>query len=248
MVLVLLCVCMCAEARGLVRALIQPDPTVRLTAEQTLQHPWVKAMASICRQRALTDKTQRNTADNGAEPDRVQRLAQINAAETMTDKTPGNTSSEGEITHKELSTPLEATPGQQREECTSTGSPSREASRREIQDPGSNTDREPGSLTSPSVEHKQLSDPSAQTDPPAQIETQSKRNSQQQSPPYSPPSTNPVQQTQTNKQTNPATASSSHSLHQQNFSSPPANPTTATAKNYDEQNVHTTSTHPPTQF
>lgn len=235
---------MCAEARGLVRALIQPDPTVRLTAEQTLLHPWVKAMASICRQRALTYKTQRNTADNGAEPDRVQRLAQINAAETMTDKTPGNTSSEGEITHKELSTPLEATPGQQRPECTSTGSPSREASRREIQDPGPNTDREPGSLTSPSVEHNQLSDPSA-SDPPAQTETQSKRNSQQQPPPYSPPSTN---QTQTNKQTNPATASSSHSLHQQNFSSPPANPTTATAQNYDEQNVHTTITHPPTQF
>uniref|UniRef100_A0A8C4GLX5 Doublecortin-like kinase 3 n=1 Tax=Dicentrarchus labrax TaxID=13489 RepID=A0A8C4GLX5_DICLA len=31
------------EARGLVRALLQPDPTVRLTAEQTLLHPWVKA-------------------------------------------------------------------------------------------------------------------------------------------------------------------------------------------------------------
>uniref|UniRef100_A0A7N9B1X7 non-specific serine/threonine protein kinase n=1 Tax=Mastacembelus armatus TaxID=205130 RepID=A0A7N9B1X7_9TELE len=28
------------EARGLVRALLQPDPTVRLTAEQTLLHPW----------------------------------------------------------------------------------------------------------------------------------------------------------------------------------------------------------------
>uniref|UniRef100_A0A672HUS4 Doublecortin-like kinase 3 n=1 Tax=Salarias fasciatus TaxID=181472 RepID=A0A672HUS4_SALFA len=39
-------VCLCAEARGLIRALLQPDPTVRLAAEQTLQHPWVKAMAS----------------------------------------------------------------------------------------------------------------------------------------------------------------------------------------------------------
>ncbi|XP_070841369.1 serine/threonine-protein kinase DCLK3 [Chaetodon trifascialis] len=91
------------EARGLVRALLQPDPTMRLTAEQTLLHPWVKAMASVCRQRALTDKGQRNTADTRTEPDRVQRLAQTNAAETVTDKTLGHTSSEGESPHKELS-------------------------------------------------------------------------------------------------------------------------------------------------
>uniref|UniRef100_A0A4W6CYA3 Doublecortin-like kinase 3 n=1 Tax=Lates calcarifer TaxID=8187 RepID=A0A4W6CYA3_LATCA len=81
-----------------------PDPTVRLTAEQTLLHPWVKAMASVCRQRALTDKTQRNTAaDAGAEPERVQRPAQTNAAETVTDKRLGHTGSEGDITQKELS-------------------------------------------------------------------------------------------------------------------------------------------------
>uniref|UniRef100_A0A7N8Y9G7 non-specific serine/threonine protein kinase n=1 Tax=Mastacembelus armatus TaxID=205130 RepID=A0A7N8Y9G7_9TELE len=67
------------EARGLVRALLQPDPTVRLTAEQTLLHPWVKAMTSVCRQRALTDKTQRNTGHMGAEPERVQRPDQTNA-------------------------------------------------------------------------------------------------------------------------------------------------------------------------
>uniref|UniRef100_A0A3P8T7X7 Protein kinase domain-containing protein n=1 Tax=Amphiprion percula TaxID=161767 RepID=A0A3P8T7X7_AMPPE len=64
------------EARCLVRALLQTDPTVRLTAEQTLLHPWVKAMASMCRQRALTDKTQTNTA----EPNTVQTP---NAAESL---------------------------------------------------------------------------------------------------------------------------------------------------------------------
>ncbi|XP_034747536.1 probable serine/threonine-protein kinase fhkD isoform X2 [Etheostoma cragini] len=93
------------EARGLVRALLEPDPKVRLTAEQTLFHPWVKTMASLCRQRALTDKTQRDTADTGAEPDKtrqVQRLAQTNAAKTMTDTTPGNTNIEGKVTHKEF--------------------------------------------------------------------------------------------------------------------------------------------------
>uniref|UniRef100_A0A3Q3LVW9 Doublecortin-like kinase 3 n=1 Tax=Mastacembelus armatus TaxID=205130 RepID=A0A3Q3LVW9_9TELE len=91
------------EARGLVRALLQPDPTVRLTAEQTLLHPWVKAMTSVCRQRALTDKTQRNTGHMGAEPERVQRPDQTNAAEIMTDKKPGHTSSERDMTHKEVS-------------------------------------------------------------------------------------------------------------------------------------------------
>uniref|UniRef100_A0A3Q4BVQ9 Protein kinase domain-containing protein n=1 Tax=Mola mola TaxID=94237 RepID=A0A3Q4BVQ9_MOLML len=49
------------EARGLVTALLQPDPTMRLTAEQTWLHPWVTAMASICRQRALTDRAERST-------------------------------------------------------------------------------------------------------------------------------------------------------------------------------------------
>lgn len=94
---------MCAEARGLVRALLQPDPTVRLTAEQTLLHPWVKAMASNCRQRTLTDKTQRDTADTGAEAERVQSPAQTNAAETMADKRPGHTSCEEETTQKQFS-------------------------------------------------------------------------------------------------------------------------------------------------
>ncbi|XP_042361999.1 serine/threonine-protein kinase DCLK3 [Plectropomus leopardus] len=87
------------EARGLVRALLQPDPTARLTAEQTLLHPWVKAMASFCRQRALSDKTQRDTANTGAEPDKsrqVERLAQINAAARVMDKSTRNTSREGE--------------------------------------------------------------------------------------------------------------------------------------------------------
>lgn len=167
----LLC-CVFAEARGLVRALLQPDPTVRLTAEQTLLHPWVKAMASICRQRALTDKAQRNTADTEAEPDRVHTQAQSSAAETVTDKdkTPGHTRREGEITHREPSrqteintgrededeplqqgskeTGTEDIPGQQRSECTSTDSG------REKQDPGS--------LASDSVELNQLCDPSRQ--------------------------------------------------------------------------------------
>lgn len=170
-------VCLRAEARGLVRALLQPDPTVRLTAEQTLLHSWVKAMASMCRQRALTDKTQRSTADTEAGPERVQRKAQNNAAETMADKRPGHAISAREITLDELSrtdaqrkmvtgrgqdegkppsqrskekstvhtmspqikvhTPSEATPGQQKPQCTSTDHdlPSREPSRREVQQP-----------------------------------------------------------------------------------------------------------------
>ncbi|KAM4550020.1 serine/threonine-protein kinase DCLK3 [Fundulus diaphanus] len=52
------------EAKGLVRSLLKPDPTVRLTAEQTLQHHWVKAMSSAYSQRALSDKTKRNTGES----------------------------------------------------------------------------------------------------------------------------------------------------------------------------------------
>uniref|UniRef100_A0A3Q2ZNE3 Serine/threonine-protein kinase DCLK3 n=1 Tax=Kryptolebias marmoratus TaxID=37003 RepID=A0A3Q2ZNE3_KRYMA len=74
--------CITEEAKSLVRSLLQPDPAVRLTAEQTLQHKWVKAMALTCRQRALADKTQRNAADASAEPQRAQRPAQTNADKT----------------------------------------------------------------------------------------------------------------------------------------------------------------------
>lgn len=191
---------LCAEARGIVRALIQPDPTVRLTAEQTLLHPWVKAMVSVSRQRALTDKAQRNTADPGAEPDRVQRPAQTNAAETKTDETPGHTSSERETAYE----------GQQRPESTPTSSSSREASRREIRDPGPKlSNKDPGTLTSLSAEHNQLSGPSAQTGPPAQFRIESK----QQSPPYSPSSTDQARHTTAghavHPSSNPAAASSS---------------------------------------
>ncbi|XP_031179035.1 serine/threonine-protein kinase DCLK1 isoform X1 [Sander lucioperca] len=289
------------EARGLVSALLQPDPTVRLTAEQTLLHPWVKAMASICRQRALTDKTQRDTADTGAEPDKsrqVQRLAQTNAAETTTDTIPGHTNLEGEVTHKEFNrhderqtemntergqdenkplrqqsretsivhtispqlqvhTPSVATPGQQKPECISacSSSPNREPSMPEMQDPGP-PDCDLGSPVSPSVELNPLGAPSAQSEFPSQIKTE---NSQQQLPTYSPTSTNTVQRTTAGNLTehhpslNPAApSSSSHSLHQQNCTSPLRNSTTATAQNhpsenYDKPNAYTTATHPPTQ-
>ncbi|KAM9824114.1 serine/threonine-protein kinase DCLK3 [Neosynchiropus ocellatus] len=45
------------EAKGLVKALLQPDPTVRLTAQKTLLHPWVKEMATVCKERALKGNT-----------------------------------------------------------------------------------------------------------------------------------------------------------------------------------------------
>ncbi|XP_055013594.1 serine/threonine-protein kinase DCLK3 [Boleophthalmus pectinirostris] len=47
------------EAKHLVRMLLQPDPLLRLTAEQTLMHPWVKAMTSICQQGVLTEEKHR---------------------------------------------------------------------------------------------------------------------------------------------------------------------------------------------
>lgn len=142
---------LCAEARGLVGALLQPDPTVRLTAGQALLHPWVKAMAPTCRQRALTDKAQSDITDNGAEPDKDQRGAQNNAAETIPEETPGHRSSKGELTQKERCRPSEANAGRHRAEYN----------------PTSNTNCDPGSLTADSSIH---------TDPPAETQSQSQLN------------------------------------------------------------------------
>lgn len=195
--------CLCADARGLVSALLQPDPTVRLNAQQTLQNPWVTVMASTCSQRALPDKTHRSTAATGAEPDTVQGHAQTNAAVVMTEKTPGNRSDEGEITHKQLGRremntgrgQNEERPPQQQSEETITAQASQikvhtpsGATPTDRQDSGSklsDTDYNPGSPASPGVGLNPLDDPAALTDPPPRVKTQSKQNSQQPSPPYS---------------------------------------------------------------
>ncbi|KAM9737704.1 serine/threonine-protein kinase DCLK3 isoform 1-T1 [Menidia menidia] len=55
------------EARELVTCLLQPDPSLRITAEKTLLHQWVKAMASVCQQGALTDRRQKEKAEASAE-------------------------------------------------------------------------------------------------------------------------------------------------------------------------------------
>ncbi|XP_037330133.2 serine/threonine-protein kinase DCLK1 isoform X1 [Pungitius pungitius] len=107
------------DATGLVRALLQPDPAVRLTAEQTLTHPWVKAAASICRQRVPTENTRRDTAGTGAEPDQpelVQRPAQTNLAKRVPEGTPGGTSSEGEVTQRDDERRPETNTGRRRDE------------------------------------------------------------------------------------------------------------------------------------
>nr|XP_057903682.1 serine/threonine-protein kinase DCLK3-like [Doryrhamphus excisus] len=48
------------EAKDLVSGLLQSDPAARMTAEQSLQHPWLRAMASCCQQRALRCKDDRS--------------------------------------------------------------------------------------------------------------------------------------------------------------------------------------------
>lgn len=210
---------MSAEAKGLVKGLIQPDPTVRLTAEQTLLHPWVKDMALLCRQRALSVKTQLDTACDGAEGDRVQSPAQTDAPET----TGRHTGSRGEMAHSELATPVGVTPGQRRPDYTP-----REVSEPEIKhsDPEVlNKDHDPRIPTDLHVDNKLLTDPLSQTDLPSQIKTQSKQVTQQQSPPRSPPSAAEKQQTTAGQPTpqhpssNPTTASSSPSVHQQDIGS-----------------------------
>ncbi|XP_043994579.1 serine/threonine-protein kinase DCLK1 [Gambusia affinis] len=92
------------EAKGLVRSLLKPDPTVRLTAEQILQHCWVKALASACSQRALSDKTKRDSADGKPE---LHRAAPTKAAESLANQIAGHYGTKKEISprrHDEFTT------------------------------------------------------------------------------------------------------------------------------------------------
>uniref|UniRef100_A0AAQ4PKL1 Doublecortin-like kinase 3 n=1 Tax=Gasterosteus aculeatus aculeatus TaxID=481459 RepID=A0AAQ4PKL1_GASAC len=176
------------DATGLVRALLEPDPAVRLTAEQTMTHPWVKA--SICRQRALAEKTWRDKADTGAEPDKpglVQRPAQTNAAKRGPQGTPRGTSSEVEVTQREFSrhdeTEPETSTGRRRDEDSPPWQPAIETSAVNIISPQLKVDTaseaEPGQQKlectskdsgSPSRESRrpEIKEPGP-TDPPARI-------------------------------------------------------------------------------
>lgn len=196
-----------AEARGLVRSLLQPDPTVRLTAGQTLLHPWVEAMAAVCRQGALKDETHANAVNNTAEQDRVQRLHQNNASE------------KSERTKKR---PIR--PGLHTPDCSRTGSASREVSWPEILDlapEGSNTACNAGRRVNL---RSYLSGPITQMEPLPQIKSQSQQNSQSHLTLHTPASANQRQpvsghlMSTTHPSTNPATASSSRPPHPQNSS------------------------------
>lgn len=151
------------------RGLVQPEPTERLTAAQTLLHPWVKAQASLCRQRALSDRSQGDAGCSGAgagaeaEAERVQSLIHSDADERRR---------HGGSTDWELSAPGgRQEPGSGSTEVDGYGAPH----------PGpefSDRDQVPGKpSTGPRIEYKQQLG-----DPPATTESQSR-----QSPPCSPP-------------------------------------------------------------
>lgn len=201
-----------AEARGLVRSLLQPDPTMRLTAGQTLLHPWVEAMAAVCRQEALKDKTQANTVNNTAEEDKAQTLHQNNASE------------KSESTKLEPIRPLEGMPGLHTPDCSQTCSPSREVNWPEIRalaPEGSNTACDVGKQMSP---RNYLSDPITQMDPLPQIKSQPQQNSQSHLTLHTLTSTNQRHTVSghlasTHTSTNPAKAPSLQSSHQPNSSS-----------------------------
>ncbi|XP_041867269.1 serine/threonine-protein kinase DCLK3 [Melanotaenia boesemani] len=231
------------EAKSLVRSLLQPDPTVRLTAEQTLLHQWVTAMASTCRQRALTDKPERSMA--AAEPVRVQRPTVKKAAESLTDKSMEPFCSEEEITlrrHDKLTARGKnenKQPLQQSEETSTVdvispknkehspldsthgqeklqSSSTEQHSGREIQDPG------PKLLNTNHIDLTKLDSSATQTEPPSQIKPQLKHDSQQQSPPNS---------TSLIRTTHQTTAGRSAHL-QQNINSQIHNPMTATSQKH----------------
>uniref|UniRef100_A0A8C5ECJ7 Doublecortin-like kinase 3 n=1 Tax=Gouania willdenowi TaxID=441366 RepID=A0A8C5ECJ7_GOUWI len=70
----------CTYPKILVRALLQPDPTVRLTAKQTLQHPWVRAMTASCRQGALIDRNPWNSTDTGDQREELGKTTETQPA------------------------------------------------------------------------------------------------------------------------------------------------------------------------
>lgn len=221
--------CLHAEARGLVRALLQPEPTVRLTAGQTLLHPWVKAMAADCRQGAPNAKAQRNTVKMKAEQDQAQRQHQNNAY-----------SEKSELTKKELISPFDA-PDVHTTNCSLTCSSSREVNLQEIQDLApklSNTHCSPENRMSL---RNYFSSPVTQMDPLPQIKSQSQQNSQQcPTLQRTSASTNQRQTVSghivsTRLSSNPATASSSQSLHQQNSSFSLYNRNSSTSPNPSSQ-------------
>ncbi|KAM9385700.1 serine/threonine-protein kinase DCLK3 [Pholidichthys leucotaenia] len=90
------------EAKDLIRTLLQTDPTMRLTAEQTLLHPWTKVMASVCQQGVLTDRSQKTSAATGGKPETLQQPVGANATHSLTEKSSRQSASKGEITLKEL--------------------------------------------------------------------------------------------------------------------------------------------------
>lgn len=239
--------CLHAEARGLVRALLQPEPAVRLTAGQTLLHPWVKAMAVDCRQGAPNDKAQRNAVKMNAEQDQAQRRHQNNASELTSEKS--------EFTKKEPIRPF-GMPDVHTTNCSLTCSSSREVNLQEIQDLApelSNTHCSPENRMSL---RNYFSGPVTQMDPLPQIKSQSQQNSQQcPTLHHTSASTNQRQTVSghivsTHPSSNPATASSSQSLHQQNSSFSLYNRNSSTSPNTSSQDcmqhvAHGTNTQSP---
>lgn len=215
-----------AEARGLVRSLLQPDPTLRRTAGQTLLHPWVEAMAAVCRQGAPKDKTPANAVNNTAEQDTVQRLH------------PNNGSEKFEFTQKERVRPLEGIPGVQTPDCSQTCSPSRGVNWPETLDPAPEVSNTPWHAGKQVNLRNYLSGPITQMDPLPQIKSQSQQNSQGHLTLHTPASANqrPTVSSplvSTHPSTNPATASSSQSPHQQNSRSCLHNRNSATVHKAD---------------
>ncbi|CAL8293874.1 unnamed protein product [Merluccius merluccius] len=109
-------------AKELVRGLLQVNPIERLSASQSLQHPWVQAMAAACRQGVLTHRPQEATAapaapaaapaaaESATEQD-TDRRAQTDTGKAPRDKRPTHTDSQQRLPHKaQLSATAEGRP------------------------------------------------------------------------------------------------------------------------------------------
>ncbi|XP_059898612.1 serine/threonine-protein kinase DCLK3 [Gadus macrocephalus] len=96
-------------AKDLVKGLLQGNPIERLSASQSLQHPWVQAMATACRQGALTQRLHKTTAALAAAESRDTR-GQTSTGKAPRDKRTAHADSQPGLTHKaQISPAAEAT-------------------------------------------------------------------------------------------------------------------------------------------
>ncbi|CAL8296601.1 unnamed protein product [Lota lota] len=177
-------------AKDLVRGLLQVNPIERLSASQSLQHPWVQSMATACRQGALTHRLPKTTAALAAAESR-DRQVQTYTGKAPRDKRPAHAHSKPGLTYKaQFSATAEVTGPQGASQEMNTETPEEReegawqadaAKHHAVVDSGAGPSARPGSSPTPST-----SQPPQQATPP-ETPSSSRRSGTMDAPASSPP-------------------------------------------------------------